>query len=721
MKAFFQRKKASGNSVVSEKEGKFDASKLENVEFEDGKFMGGTFQRCVEYMLWKFSEKSMYAVLYCFRPFASPQEMLELLKELLAKPEILISWQSVIDDSVVQERITKVLLAWVSMGFNFDFQPDPKLVKSLHSVLESLLPANEHNRIKLMLLKGKVVPHGLSFPDDTECATQDNLEEIVTGSMYFVQQDLDLVCQEMSNIDYDLYRSIEASELMNKNWQRSNAAELSPTLVALRKRFNQLSFWVITLVLVSVDTKTKQIKMVKQLLDCAWLLYQSRSYNSMGALISALNSVALSRLHYLWDNLSKQDLKRREEMNGVLEVMQNFKVYRQLLEEAAQVEAPCIPYIPLHLRDMLAIFEREDNHLKKCDDTGKPMVNFDKMRALGTTMHTILQFRGNQWRGSVDQVLREFLVGVPFFSEDDLLEYSDRWKAELGEKLADKESTKPNAFKVKAPVVEGYVLLKVMYESWTVLSPIPLTMTFKELRRLVKHIAGKECELRYLTQTGLSLLMSSPEDMPAFLSSSDSLIVEATHQRTVKMTLRGSRSSNTGTWRQRSVSNATHSPFLENKSARGSAITSSGDIAAMINNNNNTRRRSLSSVGFMPEEAKARSDPLLSPTRQSSQSAHSSPLISPALSPMLSPRGEEKKRIVVVELVLLEDDKEQEGTQSDIAISTFLSFEEFRVMLQLLLGYPANVKVIGGGKYILINDEVAWRSVSKKKFFIEKV
>lgn len=59
--------------------------------------------------------------------------------------------------------------------------------------------------------------------------------------------------------------------------------------------------------------------------------------------------------------------QRWEELMTVLEVQQNFKQYRALLVLAAKQELTCIPYLPLHLRDILTIYEREDNHLTTKD------------------------------------------------------------------------------------------------------------------------------------------------------------------------------------------------------------------------------------------------------------------------------------------------------------------------------------------------------------------
>lgn len=645
------------------------------------------------------------------------------------------AWLKDLQSSVIKQRVTKMFLDWISIGFFFDFQHDPKLVKRLHTVLESLLPATEHNKLKLMLLKGKVDPHGLDFPDDTDTIKKDSAGavELLTGLQFFFQRDVPSIAQEMSFIDYELYHSIEASELMNKNWQRENAKELSPNLVALRKRFNQVSFWALSIILKASDSKQQQVKVVKQLLDLAWQLYQMRSYNSMGAIVSALQNVSITRLHYIWEGLSKADQKHRDELNNVLDVTNNFKVYRGQLEEAAKSEQPCIPYIPLHLRDMLTIYEREENHLTGLDDEGKQLVNYEKMVALGQTMHTILQFRGVQWKGTQDVAMREFLLKLPFYSEDDLLESSDHWKAhgvqgESGVGPADGAGgTIPQG--MRAAMVDKTVAIALAFDMMVVVFPFLVTAGFKELKKQVKSIYGKDCELYFQTQSGLSIHLASQAEMSSFLTSSPELRLDAIHSRTVRMTSRSARGSLNATMRGRPNSALLAAAAAAAEKEASAAQQAGGPKSPTMSVPDSfdskpslSRRRSLSSVGMMPSANNAAvsltmSSPDGVPVLHAPISTGSSPLLSPALSPSLSPRGDEKKRLLHVEIVL----DNSTDAPSDLVVPLGIAFEDFSLLLNILLGFQVDVFQMDSSNKgspksraaNIISDDGAWQKLAK--------
>jgi hypothetical protein len=547
-----------------------------------------------------------------------------------------------------------------------------------------------------------VDPHGLVFPDDSDALKKnDSSAELVTGARFFLQQDIFLVSQELSVIDFELYRSVEASELMNKNWQRENALELSPNLVALRKRFNQLSFWVISVVLKAADTKAQQIKLVKHLLDCAWDLYQARNYNSMGAIVSGLSSISLSRLKYIWEGLGKSDLKHLEELNSVLEVAQNFKVYRGLLEEAARTEVECIPYIPLHLRDMLAIYEREESYMNLKDPEGKSFVNYDKLFALGGTMHTILQYRGIQWKGSQNPVLREFLIQVPFYGEDDLLESSDAWKQSSGEIAIGPASPKAA---IRCQVYNGYCMIRVTYDTWVVILPFSVTGTFKDLSKKIRGITGKDCELFYQSQQGLNLSLSSQKDMGNFLSSADVLKIEAIYSRGTMSRRSSSRMSGSagGTVRARSGSVAVSSSSIFAAPTTESPDSTPPGLQRKRSNSNAT----LTSM----KTTSAYSD------RGGFLSQTNSPrAYSPAMSPLMSPRGDEKRRILVVEVQVLGEGESSE----EFVVPLHCTYSEFEALIMVLMGSVdiyclESARELGNAETgMLIRDEGQWQKVLK--------
>ena len=664
MKAFFspKLKKRSSRSAKSGKSSPREEAlsprlslcrTLPNTVFDGEKFIGGSFARCLEYAL---LVNDVRAILYSSDKLdagRSPNRLLTLLGDILDNSTHLQMWMTqsaALSPEQVKKHISKMLLDWVAIGFFFDFQADPKLVKRLHKMLESLLPPMEHNRIKLLLLKGKLEPHGLVFPDSRDALkVSDPVDSLVTGTRFFLQQDPSSIAQELSSIDFELYRSIEASELMDKNWQRSNAETLSPNLVALRKRFNQLSFWAITMVLRAADTRTQQIKLVRHLLEISWHLYTMRSYNSMGALVAGLASISLTRLPYLWENLSKNELKRREELDSVFEVTSNFRFYRSLLTQ----EHACIPYLPLHLRDMLAIYEREENYLDSKDSDDVPHINYDKISALGGAMHTILQFRGAQvWKGTHNSVMRDFLLGLPFSEEDDLLEASDRWKASAEGDLMQSTNL---VGEIRCGMHENVVAIEVSFDSWKVMMPFPIALTYKDLIRRVRGITGRESDMFYQTQQGLQLQLASQKEMPAFLASSDNLHIEAIYSRGTIRARLNRNSINTSNRTSRSGSFNMFSP------------PSPAELAAAATQPELGRKRSASSVG----EDSFSLIPGLS------------------MSPLMSPRGDEKRRLLLLELVCVGANEENEKAQEprEYVVPAHVAWNELVAMMVVLLGH----------------------------------
>jgi hypothetical protein len=246
---------------------------LSDTVFVDGKLGAGSIVRVAEYSL---MARCTRAVVYCFRSFTTPSELLEMLKKISSSSQ-LQEWQSDLLALEVRTRVTAMLLEWVNIAFFVDFQTDPKLVSALHGLLESLLPPAEHNRVKLALLRAKLNPHNLRFPDDKDTFTGSS-EELVQQARYLLQQDPVMVSSELTQIDFELYRAIEATELLDKNWSRKGAEQLSPNLVELRKRFNQLSFWVITVVLQAPEKKEQQIKVISQMKLFFFVLKILRSF-----------------------------------------------------------------------------------------------------------------------------------------------------------------------------------------------------------------------------------------------------------------------------------------------------------------------------------------------------------------------------------------------------------------------------------------------------------
>ncbi|ETN80307.1 RasGEF domain protein [Necator americanus] len=150
----------------------------------------------------------------------------------------------------------------------------------------------------------------------------------------------DVACQ-MTCIDSQLFHLIEPSELL---WWSQEQDELkSPNLVAFTEHFNNVSFWVRTLVITPSNSKEREKYMLK-FIKIMKQLRRLGNFNSYLALLSALVSSPLARLE--WSKAVTDALKEHTE---VMDTAHSYKNYRVLLQQAAP---PTVPYIGVVLQDL---------------------------------------------------------------------------------------------------------------------------------------------------------------------------------------------------------------------------------------------------------------------------------------------------------------------------------------------------------------------------------
>lgn len=369
------------------------------------------------------------------------------------------------------------------------------------------------------------------------------------------------------------------------------------------------------------------------------------------------------------------------------------------------------------------------------------MVNFDKMRALGLVMHTILQFRGTKWKTSHDSTLREYLLHITFLSEDDLLLRSDEWKATEsgggdstpGTARGPKSSDGSAPLSLQAPTAYGRVAILVHFETWAIHTVFPLYGTFKDLKKLVRSVTGRDCDMYYTTSSGLTMFLDSQAVMPDFMVSNETLTVVATFTRgTIRGLSRGSRPNSatlsTGTvaaTRSRSGSStpvgalfgsptqsSPVSPAPESTSGPSSPRVSSPELSAAESADGSASSSSSTNKDGVPKlrRGRSRSSITLDVVPKSPSLATNSARTTPhSSSPLMSPRGEEKKRILVLELL-------DGASKPELAVSAHLTYEELVALVALLYRRgDARLSFVAkdGAGSLVIEDEHTWARVVK--------
>lgn len=146
-------------------------------------------------------------------------------------------------------------------------------------------------------------------------------------------------------------------------WSKEQNEERSPNLTAFTQHFNNVSFWVRSVIILQDKSQDRE-KLLLKFLKTMKHLRRLNNFNSYLSILSALGSAPLQRLD--WQRNTSEAL---EEFSSLIDSSSSFRAYRAAL---AEVEPPCIPYLGLILQDLTFV------HLGNPDTLMGSKVNFSK-------------------------------------------------------------------------------------------------------------------------------------------------------------------------------------------------------------------------------------------------------------------------------------------------------------------------------------------------------
>ncbi|KAM3611630.1 uncharacterized protein V6R79_021747 [Siganus canaliculatus] len=177
----------------------------------------------------------------------------------------------------------------------------------------------------------------------------------------FRSQDL---AEQLTLLDSGLFYKIELPEVLL--WSKEQNEEKSPNLTQFTQHFNNVSFWVRSVVILQDKAQDRE-KLLLKFLKVMKHLRKLNNFNSYLSILSALDSAPLRRLD--WQRSTAEAL---EEYSSLIDSSSSFRAYRAALAEA---DPPCIPYLGLILQDLTFV------HLGNPDmltTSQSPKVNFSK-------------------------------------------------------------------------------------------------------------------------------------------------------------------------------------------------------------------------------------------------------------------------------------------------------------------------------------------------------
>ena len=134
-----------------------------------------------------------------------------------------------------------------------------------------------------------------------------------------------------------------------------------------------LAGWVADTILSETEQK-KRTNILRHWIKVAERCAQLHNYNTLMAIMCALNSSTIARLKRTWDGLARAQRASIDNLRSITDHQRNYAVYRAKVKETV---APCLPFLGLYLTDLTFIDEGNPNN-RPSKSSDRQLINFDK-------------------------------------------------------------------------------------------------------------------------------------------------------------------------------------------------------------------------------------------------------------------------------------------------------------------------------------------------------
>ncbi len=229
----------------------------------------------------------------------------------------------------------------------------------------------------------------------------------------------------------DLFRGIQPSELMHRNWQKK---ETSPNYSALVENFALYQGWTVHQILTA--SEKDRARVTTQIVDLAFNLLSLNNFHVCFAVYAGVAHPSVSRLK-VWEKLGKVK-ERLAELTTLFDPSLNHKNYQTALRSAQQ---PVIPQISMYSKYLFAIEENNEDWITSKPKpgsaptpadksaSGSKMVNVQKLRMLYVLMKQLRQYQRVAYNlrvGNAELHAQVHSNALPFLEEKAMYEVSQK-------------------------------------------------------------------------------------------------------------------------------------------------------------------------------------------------------------------------------------------------------------------------------------------------------
>ncbi|KAG0005470.1 hypothetical protein BGZ65_011042 [Modicella reniformis] len=216
------------------------------------------------------------------------------------------------------------------------------------------------------------------------------------------------IAEQLTCVEFGLFKKLKPRDMLRQVWKTSKGSSSFQACIA---HFNFISSWVGTMILSSPKAKYRA-KMMEKFINIAKILRDMGNFNTMMAIIGAMNTSSIHRLVQTRELLQGKEVWNTfKELEHLMSSERSFFEYRQALKTQ---KLPCIPYLGVHLADLLSI--SEGNRDLRPDGT----VHWQKICLLTEVISTVMQFQSTPYMIQPDPFISRMITDTHVLDDEQL-------------------------------------------------------------------------------------------------------------------------------------------------------------------------------------------------------------------------------------------------------------------------------------------------------------
>ncbi|KAF9112784.1 hypothetical protein BGX27_002829 [Mortierella sp. AM989] len=216
------------------------------------------------------------------------------------------------------------------------------------------------------------------------------------------------IAAQLTCVEFGLFRKLKPRDMLRQVWKTNKGSAAFQACIA---HFNFISSWVGTMILLPSKAKNRA-KMMEKFINIAKILREMGNFNTTMAIIGAMNTSSIHRLAQTRELLQGKEVWATfKELEHLMSSERSFFEYRQALKVQ---KLPCIPYLGVHLGDLLSI--SEGNRDFRQDGT----IHWQKFCLLTDVISTVLQFQQDPYVIQPDPFISRVITDTHVLDDEEL-------------------------------------------------------------------------------------------------------------------------------------------------------------------------------------------------------------------------------------------------------------------------------------------------------------